>query len=186
MGPINDTEEIVRNMSFKAGVQIDEDLRASILKEQTQETTGARSLLPRGPFFKIAVAAAVIVALAVVIGEFGGRNGHGSTALADMVRTMQQQPWVHYTVTSVVSGETVSEYWLGFDPPVQAYRLQNGKLSYRRGKEGIGYTLDPQKKVIYAAQVSDLGRQEDQVPDSRRQCCAGWTKKLCMRHIRCF
>jgi len=120
----------------------------------------------RSPITKLAVAAAVIVALGVAISEFGWTNGHGSTTLAAMVKTMQQRPWVHYRVTSLVGGETLREYWLGFGSSVQAYRFQDGKLSYRQGKEDVEYTFDPQKKVIYARQLQDLGREQDAVPDS--------------------
>jgi hypothetical protein len=174
MGPIRSIEETIRNkFNVAAGPALHDRVLARVRQaKEHSETTPVRRepligrTIMRSPITKLAVAAAAVVALAVAINEFGGSTGHGNTALADMVKTMRQMPWVHYTVTSLVGGETLGEYWLGFGSSVQAYRLQGGKLSYRQGREGIGYTFDPQKKVIYARQIQDLEQEQEPVPDS--------------------
>ncbi len=173
MRPADDIKRFIDKAAVSTNPKADKAVLDVVLAAQekaTGQTSAAprlrlRSIVMRSPITKSAVAAAAIVALGVAISEFGWTNGHGSTTLAAMVKTMQRMPWVHYTVTSLVGGETLREYWLG-GSSVQAYRFQDGKLSYRQGKEGIEYTFDPQKKVIHARQSEDLEREQESVPDS--------------------
>lgn len=174
MGSIRKIEEAIRNkFNVAAGPVLHDRVFARVRQAKAQsETTPAphepalRRMIMSSPITRLAIAAALIVAVGVAISEFGGTNGHGSTALGDMVRNMQQMPWVHYTVTPAGGGENLREFWLGFDPVVIAFKLKDGKLSYRREKEGTEFTFDPQQGVIYAAQVPDLDRPQETFPDS--------------------
>jgi hypothetical protein len=118
---------------------------------------------------KLAAAAVIVVAMVIGFNELVSTNGSGSAAFANMIETMKQMPWIHWTVTSVVRGERTIESWFCFDSGVFASKHKDGRLLYNNEKENYEYTYDQQKNVIFFSQVGDDVREHETLPGSSFQ-----------------
>lgn len=97
MRPSEDIENIVKNMSFAAGPEMDQRLRTEVAKEQdlfkkARPAPGRhweRNAIMNSPITKLAIAAAVIAAVVLGLFEFIDTGSTSSVVWADVARKVE-------------------------------------------------------------------------------------------------
>ncbi len=99
----------------------------------------------KSPITKLAAAAVIVIAVMIVIQQFGGSIDGATMAFAQITENMKKMPWMH----GVVEGEGERlEAWFSFERRVVVSKRVPGKIRYHDGLKQTVQIYDPDANTI--------------------------------------
>ena len=153
-----DEEETIRS-AFKAIADRNETLQNSLVKQldkhdlsvpqiyiRSRKTVKVMlSVIMKSPITKLAAAAVIILAVLIVINQFGGSMDGTTMAFAQITENMKKMPWMHSVLES--AGERL-ELWFSFERRVMASKRVPGEISYQDGLKQTVQIYEPDSNTI--------------------------------------
>ncbi len=159
----------IRNLNATANAKVHQQVLDDLLKimEKSKKQFPAhkptRRIIMKSKITKLATAAVIVIAVLIVINQFGGSIDGSSVAWADIQKALGEVNWMHLVHISnesqekdnVIRGETSRVTWIAFKSKIAIKEYSNGKISYYCHNEGTQYVYNPGDGVITKSVISD-------------------------------
>jgi len=153
-----DEEETIRS-AFQAIADRSETLQNSLVKQLDKHDIASPqtyirsrktirvilSTIMKSPITKVAAAAMIVIAVFIVINQFGGSIDGTTMAFAQITENMKKMPWMHGVVET--AGES-SEAWISFEQKVIVTKRQSGEIIYRNYLKQTVQIFNPKDKTV--------------------------------------
>jgi len=144
-------EEKLENLSRAIGS--DDSLLESVMNRIDAEPHRSRNLKNKlilrrfimNPFTKLTAAAMILIAVLIVINQFGGSIDGATVAYAQITENMRKMPWMHGVVEG--AGEKF-EAWFSFEKRVMVSKRIPGEIRYHDSLKNIVQVYDPDANTI--------------------------------------
>jgi len=103
------------------------------------------SAIMKSPITRLAAAAMIVIAMFIVINQFGGSIDGTTTAFAQITENMKKMPWMH-CVAETAGGRL--EVWFSFERRVVASKRVPGEIRYQDGLKQNIQTYEPDSNTI--------------------------------------
>ena len=122
------------------------------MKQQTTRLNISPALIWRtimkSPITKLAAAAVIIIAVLIVINQFGGSIDGATTAFAQITENMKNMPWMHVVIEGTEGIDEKLEAWFSFERRLMVSKRVPGEIRYHDGLKQTVQIYNPDANTI--------------------------------------
>jgi hypothetical protein len=147
--------------------RVRETLTEQVSRQRPREPKIWRIIM-KSRITKLAAAAVTIIAVLIIINQFGGSIDGTTMAFAQITENMKKMPWMHAVVEG--AGEKL-EAWFSFERKILMSKRLSGEIIYHDGLKQIVQIYDPDANTItvsYTAadELAGMGSSASDFPKS--------------------
>jgi len=164
MRPPRKIEDVVKEMSFAAGPEMDRRLRRGIAETSNKmQTTACKrgdtsiwSILMNSRMTQLAVVALVGSIVLIALYCLGIPVDGTTTAMAQVKKAISNVPWMHVIVdVNAPDNAGRSEEWICFPRSIEITKRPDGTVRYRDESQDTLSVYDPTRKTVTITSLSD-------------------------------
>jgi len=167
MRPAENIEKLIMKLRYKAGAETHEKVLGNVLQaldEHEKQKSGVTKpeiwrTIMNNKITKLAVAAAIVIAVLIGLHYFAGPVSVTSTVYAEVAQRLQKARTLLYTVTTstAVEGMPAMRMEIAFkEPGYMRMTMPGGYVSVLDGIQGKGLSILPDKKQFIEMDMSNL------------------------------